>query len=121
MTEIKATFECDTYLPMIDTSVFWPWYSSFPLVENNVRYAFTTYVRVRNSASESESNDSVLLGKLGTSKFDVKKFNFLPKMVFDGHEEYMYLRLVEDILSNGTSKDDRTGTGTMSKFGCQVF
>ncbi|KAE9447296.1 hypothetical protein C3L33_20812, partial [Rhododendron williamsianum] len=55
-----------------------------------------------------------------SAKFDVKKFSFLPKMIFEKHEEYLYLRLVEDIISNGISKDDRTGTGTLSKFGCQM-
>ncbi|MCE7766717.1 thymidylate synthase, partial [Pseudomonas putida] len=32
----------------------------------------------------------------------------------------MYLRLVEEIISNGMPKDDRTGTGTLSKFGSQM-
>ncbi|PKI59503.1 hypothetical protein CRG98_020134 [Punica granatum] len=45
ITEIDASIECDTFIPMVDTSVFQPWYSSFPVVENNTRFAFTTYVR----------------------------------------------------------------------------
>ena len=42
------------------------------------------------------------------------------KMVYERHEEFKYLRLVQEIISEGTTKDDRTGTGTLSKFGCQV-
>lgn len=70
-----------------------------------------TYVRVRSSGVEP----------LDTSKFEVEKFGFLPKNIFDKHEEYLYLMLVQDIILNGVQKDDRTGTGTVSKFGCQVL
>lgn len=119
ITEIETSFECDTFIPAIDSLVFQPWYSSFPLVENNIRYSFMTYVRVRSSADESQIQNNGDSG-LESIKFEVKKFSFLPKMIFERHEEYIYLRLVEDIISNGVQRDDRTGTGTLSKFGCQM-
>ncbi|GKV42803.1 hypothetical protein SLEP1_g50171 [Rubroshorea leprosula] len=121
-TEIETSIECDTFMHAIDSSVFQPWYSSFPVVENNIRFCFTTYVRVRNSVVESinENDDQIFDKRPDTDKFEVKKFSFLPKMVFQRHEEYLYLRMVEDIIDNGTLKDDRTGTGTLSKFGCQT-
>ncbi|EEF49441.1 bifunctional dihydrofolate reductase-thymidylate synthase 1 [Ricinus communis] len=122
ITEIETSFDCDTFIPAIDSSIFHPWYLSFPMVENNIRYSFATYVRVRSSAVESNGHDSGLSSESSSenSKFDVKKFSFLPKMVFDRHEEFLYLRLVQEIISDGILKDDRTGTGTLSKFGCQV-
>ncbi|KAM6599048.1 hypothetical protein CsatA_018657 [Cannabis sativa] len=122
ITDIETNIECDTFIPAIDSSAFQPWYSSFPAVENNIRYSFTTYVRVRSPAVESlnENGDLTIDGKPDINKFEVKKFSFLPKMIFDRHEEYLYLRMVQDIISDGNSKDDRTGTGTFSKFGCQM-
>jgi thymidylate synthase len=36
------------------------------------------------------------------------------------HEEYQYLRLVQDIIQNGVVKEDRTGVGTKSVFGRQM-
>ncbi|KAG6711673.1 hypothetical protein I3842_05G067200 [Carya illinoinensis] len=122
ITEIETSLECDTFIPAVDTSVFQPWYSSFPVVENNIRYSFTTYVRVRSSADESlcQNGDLVFDGSSDSIKFEVKKFSFLPKMLFERHEELVYLRMVQEIISDGTLKDDRTGTGTLSKFGCQM-
>ncbi|RYR69762.1 hypothetical protein Ahy_A03g016314 isoform B [Arachis hypogaea] len=123
ITEIEERIECDTFIPQIDTSMFQPWYSYFPLVEDNIRYSFTTFVRVRNSALESLSQNthSDFDNSSDSRKFEVQKFSFLPKMIFERHEEYKYLRLVQEIISEGTTKDDRTGTGTLSKFGCQYF
>lgn len=109
-------------MPGIDTTAFQPWYTSFPLEENKICFSFTTYVRVRSSEVDVLTQSDALTPENGLDleKIEVKSFSFLPKMIFDKHEEYMYLRLVEDIVNNGASRDDRTGTGTLSKFGCQV-
>jgi len=122
ITEIESSIECDTFMPRIDFSVFHPWYTSFPLVENGIHYSFNTYVRVRSSTEESQglNTDPILYDNSNALKFEVKNFTFLPKIIFERHEEYKYLRLVEEIISEGTVKDDRTGTGTLSIFGSKV-
>jgi dihydrofolate reductase/thymidylate synthase len=33
------------------------------------------------------------------------------------HAEMQYLECIKDVISNGTKKGDRTGTGILSKFG----
>lgn len=37
----------------------------------------------------------------------------------DGHADVIYLKLMDDILKNGTPRKDRTGTGTIGIFGSQ--
>lgn len=111
LTEIDSSIECDTFIPAIDTCVYQPWCSSVPITENGLRFRFTSFVRVKSSADEESNGSSQSLGK---------KYSFLPKMVFDQHEEFRYLDMVDDIISNGNVKSDRTGTGTLSKFGTQM-
>ncbi|KAH0890253.1 hypothetical protein HID58_052682 [Brassica napus] len=41
---------------------------------------------------------------------------FAPRMVFERHEEFGYLNLVQNIISNGDMNDNNT---LLSKFGCQ--
>lgn len=36
------------------------------------------------------------------------------------HPEYQYLDLVKDVIETGSKKDDRTGVGTISKFGAML-
>jgi dihydrofolate reductase/thymidylate synthase len=93
------------------------------MVESNIRHSFVTFVRVRKSLAETHESNGKESTEIDTKndKFETENFSFLPKMIFDRHEEYHYLNLVEDIIRSGAQKSDRTGTGTLSKFGCQVF
>ncbi|KAI3969903.1 hypothetical protein MKX01_038371 [Papaver californicum] len=117
LTEIEANIECDTFIPPVDSGLYKPWYSSFPRVENNIRHSFVTYVRLKSSLESVVKNGVTFDNDVDSSKSETEKFSFLPKMIFERHEEYNYLKLVQDIISNGNTKDDRTGTGTLSKFG----
>lgn len=119
LTEIDTNVDCDTFIPAVDTSAYQPWCSSFPMYENGLRFSFTTYVRVKNFSAEESSDASDGSQAL---QVDWKKFSsFLPKTIFERHEEYLYLNMVKEIISNGNLKNDRTGTGTLSTFGCQVL
>ncbi|ESQ46063.1 hypothetical protein EUTSA_v10000156mg [Eutrema salsugineum] len=105
LTEIDISVPCDAFAPRVDTCLYRPWYSSFPVVENGIRYSFNTYVRSKNPIAVS---DFICC--------ETEDYSFLPKMVFERHEEFGYLNLVQNIISNGDMNDNNT----LSKFGCQM-
>ncbi|XP_039052875.1 bifunctional dihydrofolate reductase-thymidylate synthase-like [Hibiscus syriacus] len=90
ITEIETNFECDTFIPSIELSCFQPWYSSTPLVENDVRFSFATYVRVRSGAPGCPLNiEGKCNGSLNHNIFEVKDFTFLPRMILERHDEFI--------------------------------
>ncbi|RID70483.1 hypothetical protein BRARA_C02498 [Brassica rapa] len=103
LTEVDITVPCDTFAPRVDTCLYHPWYSSLPVVENGIQYCFNTYVRRKD----------LIFG----SGVEAEQYSFLPKMVFERHEEFGYLNLVQNIISNGDMNDNNT---LLSKFGCQL-
>ncbi|GLI68727.1 hypothetical protein VaNZ11_013217 [Volvox africanus] len=94
LTQVEKEYECDTFLPPLDPAVFGVWSASEPIVENDTRYSFVCYTR-RGLSTPPE----------------------LPPSMASRHDEMQYLDLVRELVTSGTFRPDRTGTGTYSRFG----
>jgi dihydrofolate reductase / thymidylate synthase len=102
-TEVMSEFEgMDTFFPMIDASQFCLTKRAASISENGIEYRFTEYHRI--------VSDSLPVG-LAESP---------PAGVPVNREEEQYLDAIRDIIDNGVLRGDRTGTGTLSKFGVQM-
>jgi len=97
LTRVHSPIDCDVFIPDIDDNHFALTGLQPKVVENFVEYQFLTY--------QNRQLHNLVRSCRPTS------------MVTTRHEEYQYLDSIRDIIATGLGRDDRTGVGTISKFG----
>lgn len=115
---------CGTYTLYIPHMSFVLTASSACQCENDIRYSFSLFERIQGgrqytdnmSLSDYTLLDSAVLNRNGMPLYS----NVVAMRRVPQHDEMQYLNTVRDIIENGVLRSDRTGTGTLSKFGVQM-
>mmetsp|Transcript_43206 Transcript_43206/g.122379 ORF Transcript_43206/g.122379 Transcript_43206/m.122379 type:complete len:471 (-) Transcript_43206:523-1935(-) len=131
LTRIGREFECDTHMPEIDTKRFRLVSLSRTHAYQDIPFDHLVYEAVKDGDGDRTNGYSCngdadadagaatngVVGEGASSRGPKPASNGGEGM---GHEEYQYLRLINDIIRHGIPQSDRTGVGTLAKFGCQM-
>ncbi|KAK1442514.1 bifunctional dihydrofolate reductase/thymidylate synthase [Babesia gibsoni] len=118
-TRINKDYEGDRFFPEIpDTFEITGISKTFGT--DFVTYDFVTYEKksVVKDKPHPSMDELVLTGE--EPKVKVPQYVACPSVKIRYHEEFQYLDILADVLSNGTLKQNRTGTDAYSKFGYQM-
>jgi dihydrofolate reductase/thymidylate synthase len=117
LTAVAADPPCDTFFPDItaEGSPWRVWSSSRPRHDNGTRYQFVCYTKDTPCCATSSGAAAAAAGRQDV----VGQPPLLPPGIASQHDEYQYLNLVKELIEEGFPRGDRTGTGTLSKFGTQ--
>ena len=118
LTEDKS-FEVDSYLDFDEDNFVKKYYTSYKK-DNDISFNFNVYEKKGSNEPHIDVNPKIISM---FNEFNNSSNNSLKKssnLVLDNHPESEYLNLLRDILKNGITKEDRTGTGIVSVFGRQL-
>jgi dihydrofolate reductase/thymidylate synthase len=137
--ESGAPVECDTFMPGVDEGAFKLWSAGAPRRKDNLKYSFLCYTHTgSNNDKNNNKNSNSAYGienkenGVATDSAAAPPSSSSSKVATEGpsavlppglavpHEEQQYLNLIAEVMDEGIYRGDRTGTGTLSKFGATM-
>ncbi|ORM41483.1 Bifunctional dihydrofolate reductase-thymidylate synthase [Babesia sp. Xinjiang] len=119
VTRLNKEYEGDTFFPKIpdiyEITGISPTFST-----DFVTYDFVLYEKKGAPSPKRGPTMEELLLTGGDLVVPTPKYVACPNVRIRNHEEFQYLDILADVLSNGTLKPNRTGVDAYSKFGYQM-
>lgn len=96
LTKVGLEFPCDTFVSKDILKDFKHLETSKTYVENDIPFTFSRYYKPKARGLNPE---------------------ILTTKIYEQHEEFQYLELIDQVIRTGHERSDRTQTGIISKFG----
>ena len=125
LTLLHTDIECDCFWEIPETfETITVSKTETQVIKNKKTEEVYEVNKIESINEDQKLNESIIYDfRVLVNKNLLQKFNIKDLIIYNAltshsnHEEFQYLNIIHDIITTGNEKSDRTGVGTISKFG----